>query len=157
MSSDHNHKHDHSACIKGALHTASHVCEARGTRLTPLRQQVLEALWGTHQAQGAYDVLNALNKKAKKKLAPLSVYRALDFLVAEGLVHRIESLNAYVGCPHPEQSHALQFLICGECRLVVELDESKINRTLAASAQVHGFTPTRTVVEVIGLCSTCTH
>jgi len=153
MGSD--HKHDHSACIEGALHTASHVCEARGTRLTPLREQVLEALWGSHHAQGAYDVLHAVNKKAKKKLAPLSVYRALDFLVAEGLVHRIESLNAYVGCPHPEQTHALQFLICNDCRSVVELDESKINRTLSSSAEAHGFTPTRTVVEVVGQCSNC--
>lgn len=154
---DHAHKHDHSACIEGALHAANSVCEARGTRLTPLRQQVLEALWGTHQAQGAYDVLHALNKKARKKLAPLSVYRALDFLVAEGLAHRIESLNAYVGCPHPEQSHALQFLICNDCRLVVELDESRINRTLSTSAEAHGFTPSRTVVEVIGRCSNCAH
>jgi len=151
----HAHKHDHSACIHGALEAAARLCEARGSRLTPLRQQVLEALWGSHNAQGAYDVLHALNNRAKKKLAPLSVYRALDFLVEEGLAHRIESLNAYVGCPHPGERHALQFLICSSCRLVVELDESKINKTLDASASTHGFTPARTVVEVVGTCAAC--
>lgn len=151
MSHAHNHRH----CISHALKTADSVCAARGIRLTPLRQQVLEALWSSHQAQGAYDVLDVLNKTASKKLAPLSVYRALDFLVEEGLAHRIESLNAYIGCPHADQHHALQFLICTTCRSVTELDESKITRQLESSSAQHGFTPARTVVEVVGTCAGC--
>lgn len=154
MDSDHT-PHNHQHCIRSALKAADDVCAQSGSRLTPLRAQVLEALWGSHKAQGAYDLLDALNRKAKKKLAPLSVYRALDFLVAEGLAHRIESLNAYVGCPHPSKAHALQFLVCSDCHMVTELEEDKISRPLKSSAAAHGFTPARTVVEVIGLCRAC--
>ena len=97
--------HDHRHCIDSALCTARNLCNAQGERLTSLRENVLKALWQSHKAQGAYDILHSLNSHSKKKLAPLSVYRALDFLVSTGLAHRIESLNAYIGCPHPQSGH----------------------------------------------------
>lgn len=147
--------HNHHHCVKHALTTAESLCESRGIRLTPLRLQVLKTLWSSHQARGAYDLLQEINAEASRKLAPLSVYRALDFLVQEGLAHRIESLNAYVGCPHPEHRHALQFLICQNCRNVIELEESKVEKALTASATQHGFTQQRAVIEVVGLCAAC--
>jgi len=144
--------HNHKACIAHALTDAENLC---GKDLTPLRRQVLETLWHSHEAKGAYDILNELNKRAAKKLAPLSVYRALDFLVAHSLAHRIESLNAYVGCPHPHEKHALQFLVCRSCQSVTELEDAKISKALSQSAQAHQFTPSRAVVEVLGLCHAC--
>lgn len=150
------HAHDHRSCISTALKRAEAVCASHGSKLTPLRLQVLEALWSSHEARGAYDLLNQMNSKAKRKLAPLSVYRALDFLVTEGLAHRIESLNAYIGCPHPQQQHALQFLICQSCRHVEELEEARISKALQQSAAQRGFTPTQAVVELIGTCAACT-
>lgn len=162
MAERHTHTHDHRACVAGALAAAETLCARQGARLTPLREQVLTALWSSHKAQGAYDLLALLNKKAGKKLAPLSVYRALDFLVAEGLAHRIESLNAYIGCPHPAEhcesgasGQSLLFLVCQECRLVTELDQAEVSRSLAATAKAQGFKPSRAVVEVIGLCRDC--
>lgn len=147
--------HDHTRCIASALKRAETLCNSRGCRLTGLRRQVLESLWQSHQARGAYDILGEINKEAERKLAPLSVYRALEFLVSEGLAHRIESLNAFVGCPHPEQNHALQFLVCKNCRNVTELEDAAIGQALANAANQQGFTNPHTVVEVIGLCQSC--
>jgi Fur family zinc uptake transcriptional regulator len=148
-------RHDHSRCIKTALTRAESLCLQRGSRLTGLRKQVLACLWQSHQASGAYDILEKINKTAAKKLAPLSVYRALEFLVSEGLAHRIESLNAFVGCPHPQEGHALQFLVCTSCHLVIELEDSATDKALAKAATRHDFTRTRTVVEVVGQCRVC--
>lgn len=148
-------RHDHSRCIKAALIRAEGLCLQRGSRLTGLRKQVLTCLWQSHQASGAYDILARINQTAAKKLAPLSVYRALEFLVSEGLAHRIESLNAFIGCPHPEEGHALQFLVCTSCHLVVELEDSAIDKALASAATRQKFTRTHTVVEVIGRCRAC--
>jgi Fur family zinc uptake transcriptional regulator len=151
MGTDH-HSHNHRHCVNDALQRAKKLC---GSGLTRLREQVLQELWHSHQARGAYDLLNALNKTAKKKLAPLSVYRALDYLVEHGLAHRIESINAYVGCPHPEQQHALQFLVCRDCQHVTELDDPRVSKALAASSRANRFIPARTVVEVLGQCASC--
>jgi Fur family zinc uptake transcriptional regulator len=126
-----------------------------GKALTPLRTQVLEALWSRHRAFGAYDLLELVNKTAAKKLAPLSVYRALEFLVEVGLAHRLESINAYIGCPHPDIQHALQFLVCKECQSVSELNDAKISQALHKSAQSQKFKAERIVVEVLGLCQSC--
>ncbi len=148
-------RHDHSRCIKTALARAEDLCLQRGSRLTGLRKQVLTCLWQSHQASGAYDILARINQTATKKLAPLSVYRALEFLVSEGLAHRIESLNAFIGCPHPEAGHALQFLVCTSCHLVIELEDSAIDKALASAATRQQFTRARTVVEVVGQCRAC--
>ena len=86
----------------------------RGVRLTPLRRRVLELVWGSHRAVKAYDLLAALGD-AVGAAKPPTVYRALEFLMAQGLVHRIDSLNAFVGCPQPDHRHSAQFLICGGC------------------------------------------
>jgi len=144
--------HNHARCIHSALQTAQ---QLQGKALTPLRAQVLQALWSGHRAFGAYDLLNYLNAHARKKLAPLSVYRALDFLVSAGLAHRIESLNAYVGCPHPGERHALQFLVCRACQTVTELEDPQISKMLTKNAKARNFTAERSVVEVLGLCPSC--
>lgn len=151
MGTDH-HRHNHHHCVDTALKQARQLC---GSGLTRLREQVLHELWHSHQARGAYDILKALNKTAKKKLAPLSVYRALDYLVGQGLAHRIESINAYVGCPHPDEQHALQFLVCRDCYNVIELDDERIAKALAASSKKNHFIPARAVVEVLGQCRSC--
>src|SRR5918995_5952602 len=106
--------HDHARCIDAALDRAAALCARRGARLTELRRRVLELVWQGHAAVKAYDVLDRLGRKAGSAKPP-TVYRALDFLIAHGLVHRLESLNAYVGCPMPDASHEGQFLICGAC------------------------------------------
>lgn len=147
--------HNHSACIGDALARADAVCAARGARLTVLRRRVLELVWTSHKPRGAYAILEDLSQEGGKPVAPLTVYRALEFLVEHGLVHRLESLNAYVGCACPGDGHPGQFLVCERCGTAWEIDDPRIAGALHAAAADHGFHPLRPMVEVRGVCSRC--
>lgn len=146
----HNHEH----CISEALERAEAVCKKKRLRFTKQRQRVLELVWGSHRPIGAYDLLEELNKEGKRHGPPI-VYRALDFLIEAGLVHRLDSLNAYIGCADPEHVHGGQFLICSNCRLVLELDNSNIVGTVVAAAAERDFTAESVGIEVQGLCKDC--
>ncbi len=106
--------HDHRACMAGTLATAEALTRARGQKLTPLRRRVLEIVLESHAPMGAYDVLGTLARGGAKP-APPTVYRALDFLCAQGLVHRIDSLSAFAACFAPERTHRGHFLLCRAC------------------------------------------
>lgn len=147
-------RHDHRACIADALAQARAICAEQGGRLTPQRQQVLELVWREHKPVGAYELLERL-REAGHKAAPPTVYRALDFLITHGLIHRIESLNAFTGCTTPGTPHRGQFLVCSQCQHVAELDDSAINYQLDASARQLGFVIERQTVEISGLCPRC--
>lgn len=135
--------------------TAEEFCRARGLRLTALRRQVLELIWAQHQPAKAYDLLARLAEIQARPTAPPTVYRALEFLLEAGLVHRIESANAYVGCRDPEHRHSAQFLICRACGQVGELEESGIGKDIDEQAAGHGFRVERYQLEVVGLCPHC--
>ncbi len=155
MLTEHNAAtHDHSACIEQAIATAERVCRNRGARLTPLRRRVLQLVWGSHRPVLAYDLLEMLRTE-RRRAAPPTVYRALDFLMAHGLVHRVESLNAFVGCSMPDAEHSGQLLICSRCRTVAELDDGEIDALIAKRARARGYEPHRQTVEVLGRCSAC--
>ncbi len=102
---------------------ADALCARQGLRLTALRRRVLELVWQSHKPLGAYDILAVLSEQDGRRAAPPTVYRALDFLLENGLVHRISSLNAFIGCNHPEHAHQGQFLICRECHAAIELEQ----------------------------------
>lgn len=146
--------HDHATCIEAALEKAADVCDQRQVRLTPLRQRVLEIVWSGHKPIGAYDILGVLADE-RGSAAPPTVYRALDFLLENGLVHRIESLNAFVGCTKPDRDHAWQFLICRACGRAVEISEGALEKAIASAAARAGFTIQRRTIELAGLCSAC--
>ncbi len=146
--------HDHDACTQAALEAAEALCEEHGTRLTALRRRVLELIWRSHQPVGAYAVLEEL-KRDGRSAAPPTVYRALDFLVQEQLVHRIPSLNAYLGCNAPGAPHCGQFLICRDCGTVAELHDPALERRISASAAHSDFQVEQAMVEVQGLCPRC--
>jgi Fur family zinc uptake transcriptional regulator len=146
--------HDHAACIDAALDRAAELCARRGARLTRLRRRVLELVWQGHAAVKAYDLLAALHRRGGAAKPP-TVYRALDFLMAHGLVHRLESLNAYIGCPDPDHPHPGQFLVCSECGNAIELNDVRVSAAIDACARDQGFKVDRTMVEVRGLCSAC--
>ncbi len=147
-------RHDHSACVDAALAQARDVCREQGGRLTPQRQQILELVWQEHKPVGAYALLERL-REAGIKAAPPTVYRALEFLLGHGLIHRIESLNAYTGCTAPGTPHHGQFLVCSQCQRVAELDEPSISGELDRSARQFGFEIERQTVEICGLCPRC--
>ncbi len=146
--------HDHDSCISEALERADAVCKKHGLRFTKQRRQVLELVWDSHRPIGAYDILDALNQGEKRHGPPI-VYRALDFLIEAGLVHRLDSLNAYIGCADPEHAHGGQFLICRNCRLVVELDDGGISEQISTAADQRDFVSESIGIEVQGLCSAC--
>ncbi len=146
--------HRHQQCIDDALGAAEQLCARRGRRLTPLRRRVLELIWSRHEPARAYDILEQLDGDGRGG-APPTVYRALDFLLANGLVHRIQSLNAYVGCGEPATAHAGQFLICRRCNAVGELDDPGIEALITATADVTGFDVERQTIEIMGLCPDC--
>ncbi|MEN7341484.1 MAG: Fur family transcriptional regulator [Pseudomonadota bacterium] len=149
-----HHAHDHNQCVNEALEKAEQVCSERGLRLTALRKRVLELVWGSHKPVGAYDVLDALSSDGKKA-APPTVYRALEFLMEAGLVHRLDSLNAFIGCPDPRHPHSAQFLICRTCQSVIELDASNIDAAISAAANAEGFSAEEQMLEVQGVCREC--
>ncbi|GEQ98761.1 transcriptional repressor [Iodidimonas gelatinilytica] len=146
--------HDHAQCSSDALAEAQRICARRGVRLTETRQKVLELIWGDHAAVKAYDLLEQLSGPGRS-VRPPTIYRALEFLLENGLIHRIESLNAYVGCPQPGGQHSSQFLICDTCSIVIELTGADVARAVADEATSHGFEITRQTIEVHGLCGPC--
>lgn len=146
--------HNHGHCVEEALDRADAVCATQGARLTALRREVLELVWRGHEPVGAYVLLDAL-KRTHPHAAPPTVYRALEFLTAHGLIHRIESLNAYIGCDHPERPHTGQFLLCAKCSAAAEIDDPSVTRALSKTAGGLGFAVLRQTVELSGLCPTC--
>ena len=140
--------------IAVVLQRAEHLCRGRGARLTPQRRTVLRLLCASDKPLSAYELLDRM-RGSMKNPAPPTVYRALDFLLEHGLVHKLESLHAFVGCAYPEHTHAGQFLICSDCGEVSELEDSAVARSLQAAGKAAGFRTTRPVVELLGTCAQC--
>ncbi len=146
--------HDHQHCIDDALGNAATLCQQRGARLTRLRRRVLGLVWQSHRPIGAYDILDVLRAE-QGRAAPPTVYRALEFLLEQGFIHRIESLNAYMGCSGPGANHGGQFLICTGCGEAVELNDRRISQAIGESAEAAGFQLKSQIIEVVGLCPLC--
>src|SRR6516162_9862953 len=146
--------HDHGRCTSAAIAHAEMLCAARAQRLTPMRRHVLEALLGSHRPLGAYEIIGRLAGHGRP--APITVYRALDFLRDNGLVHRIESRNAFVACVHNhETAEPVVFLICERCGAVGEAASMAVAATLSSAARAAGFTPKSPVIEIGGICAHC--
>jgi Fur family zinc uptake transcriptional regulator len=141
--------------VHTALTEADTLCAKNGQRLTALRRRVLELVWQSHKPLGAYDILAVLSEQDGRRAAPPTVYRALDFLLDNNLVHRIASLNAFMGCNHPEHAHQGQFLICRECHIAIELEQASISEAISLGASNVGFRAEGQTVEVVGICSAC--
>ena len=147
-------EHDHDDCVATALARAQRLCAGKGVRFTQQRRQVLELVWNSHRPIGAYAILE-LYRQLHGATAPVTIYRALDFLLAQGLIHRIASHNAFVGCRHPGAPHAGSFLLCSDCGVAQELHAETIDAAIAHDAREQGFCVQSQVVEVSGLCPRC--
>ncbi|AUH33858.1 Fur family transcriptional regulator [Paracoccus tegillarcae] len=146
--------HDHGACRDQALQAAAELADQQGVRLTPVRRRTLEILLESHRALGAYDVLERLSAEGFGSQPPVA-YRALDFLVQNGLAHRVQRLNAFAACLTPGHLHAPAFLICRTCNKVAEADAPAIRAALGDAARASGFAVERMTVEALGLCDSC--
>lgn len=147
--------HNHGLCQTRALDQARERFETKGLRWTELRQRVFEEIASSHRAVGAYDVLDLLARKGPR-LAPISVYRAIDALLEAGVVHRLESKNAYFACHSAHATGGDQLVvICEQCARVAEIAGDRIFAAISASAGAVGFEIRRTMVEVTGRCADC--
>jgi Fur family zinc uptake transcriptional regulator len=136
------------------LERAEALCRVKQVRLTDQRKTVLRLLFESDRPLSAYELLDRMREVVANP-APPTVYRALDFLVEQGLAHKLESLHAYVECRHPEQPHDSQFLICSDCGEVAEVDDPGIEDGLRAAEKAAGFSTNRPVVELLGICADC--
>jgi Fur family zinc uptake transcriptional regulator len=149
-----NHDHDHGKCVAEALASAEAVCEAQRARLTPQRRRVLELIWRSHVPVGAYEILDAM-REGGGRADPPTAYRALEFLAGLGLIHRISTRNAFIGCSHPMSDHRAQVLLCDDCGQATEMELGVITQGLADGAADLGFAVAEQTVEASGLCRTC--
>jgi Fur family zinc uptake transcriptional regulator len=147
--------HDHNRCSAEALRRAEALCGQRAQKLTPTRRQVLEVLLESHKPLGAYEIIDRAAKHGTRH-APITIYRALDFLIENGLAHRIESRNAYIACVHRHDATDLVvFLICERCGEVGEAPSQAVADSLKAATRAAGFSPKAPVIEITGICGNC--
>lgn len=144
--------HDHAHCATSAMERVERVCSERGLRLTPIRKKTLEILLERHQALGAYDVLQKLSEHSLADKPPMA-YRALNFLVENGFAHRVERLNAYVACAHPDAAHTPALWICSNCHKVAETAQS--GELGQALGQDRSFSINKLTIEAEGSCQQC--
>jgi Fur family zinc uptake transcriptional regulator len=151
-------RHDHASCKQDVLRSADQRAKNSDLRLTSVRRRALEILLENHAenqcAMGAYDVLERLAQDGFGNQPPVA-YRALDFLVQNGLAHRVRRLNAYAACVHPETDHTPVFMICRKCDVVAEDVAEDVGDAISEAAIAADFLAERVNVEVLGLCASC--
>ena len=152
-------QHDHAACVADGVAAVEQRCKDARLQLTPVRRRVLEILLSEHRAMGAYEILDVLREEGLGSQPPVA-YRALDFLVKNTFAHKIEQLNAFIACTHPDTPHAPAFLICRLCKTVAEAKAApemggSADKILADTAARAGFRVERVVVEAQGVCPNC--
>ncbi|HCN17020.1 MULTISPECIES: transcriptional repressor [Psychrobacter] len=165
----HNVQHFSAQEVTDRVAAAKEQCRARGVRFTPLRQQIYALVLQATKPVGAYDLITQLqqarlsakdeaikaSKNDAKNVAPPTVYRSLEFLLAEGLIHQLTSINAYVPCCHPRAQHTAAFLICEQCQQVQECSSVPVQEMMSFAEQDVGFVVARSVIELSGLCQAC--
>lgn len=152
------------------LTAAKEQCRMSGARFTPLRQQIYQLVLAANKPVGAYDLITQLQQmrlsepelkdaapanQTPKNVAPPTVYRSLEFLLSEGLIHQLTSINAYVPCCHPRAQHTAAFLICDQCQRVQECSSLPVQEMMSFAEQDVGFIVARSVIELSGRCQSC--
>jgi Fur family zinc uptake transcriptional regulator len=137
------------------LSYAEKVCAEKSVRLTPIRRLVLEIVLASGEPIGAYEILAQLNKLKDSREAPVTIYRALEFLISIGLVHRVASLNSYIACDHPHHDDGAQLLICRTCGATEEICDKSVESAIAKLAGRKGYTAISPLVEIAGTCAGC--
>lgn len=142
------------ARVAAQLDTAHALCESRGRRLTPIRRKVLEILLQQGRSVKAYELLELI-RDVQAGAAPPTVYRALDFLVEEGLVHRLDAINAWTACHDAGGRPHDLLVVCTTCGSVAELSDPALTRRLADKVAKAGFRLSGHETELRGVCRAC--
>ncbi|MGH8444156.1 MAG: Fur family transcriptional regulator [Solimonas sp.] len=138
-----------------AVQRAETLCSERGLRFTPMRREVYAMLLTQKKPISAYQLLELMQQQQSRRLAPLTVYRALDFLVDSGLIHKLETRHTFIACDHPQEEHQSLYLLCTDCGNSEEVPTDSLLRLINSEASRRRFVPSRPVLEVEGLCSDC--
>jgi Fur family zinc uptake transcriptional regulator len=138
------------------LDRAAQACTRQGGQLTELRRCVLTLILEAEGPLTAYQLLDRL-KQTRKGAVPPTIYRALDFLMEQRLIHKIERLNAFIPCSEGGHQHPVQFLICRQCGTVAEIEDRAAAQALEEAAQREGFHARDAVIEIEGTCASCFH
>lgn len=146
--------HNHDQCMKVTLADVDEICRSKSLRMTSIRKRVLEILLESHTAMGAYEVLERLAAEGLGSQPPVA-YRALEFLIENGFVHKLQCLNAYIACGHPSDTHNPVFLICTGCNCVAETKSDDASHLVRDTAKKLGFVSQNSVIEVKGQCADC--
>lgn len=157
MTRNANEVHVAEDLVKSSVDRASTIFSEKNLRFTDLRRRVFEEIASTTASVGAYEVLERLSKKGTR-LAPISVYRALDALLEAGVIHRLESKNAYFACRRLHKARTGRrpmFLSCEQCGSVFETDGEDIFKSIDAATRAADFEPRVRFVEVTGTCAAC--
>ncbi len=146
------------AAIAAQLDAAAQACARQGAQMTELRRHVLALVLEADGPSTAYQLLDRL-KRTRKGAAPPTIYRALDFLIEQRLIHKVERLNAFIPCVEASHHHLtpVQFLICRRCGTVAEIEDRAVSNALERAAKREGFHPGNAVIELEGTCATCSH
>lgn len=147
----HQHNDDF---IAERLHTAEQICSRRGSRLTPLRRLVLKTLLHNPGSMKAYDLLEAL-RQAQPGAAPPTVYRALDFLTAQGLIHRLDAVNAWSACTDADGKPHDLLIVCTRCGNVAEISDPDLSQRLADCVAGAGYAMLGLETELRAVCARC--
>lgn len=147
---------NHKDCVKDALSKAEMICRDQNLSFTPIRQKILKLVWKHgHSAVKAYDLLEQLQKD-DPSAKPVTIYRALDFLLENRLIHKLESQNSFIGCNHPTRQHNCAFLICNMCHEVTECcNNGELLETITANIDPKSFHVESITLEIHGTCQNC--
>lgn len=143
----------HNKCTKKAIKAADQYCNTRGLRFTSIRKKVLEIIWETHNPIKAYDILDKLKGIGAEK--PPTVYRALNFLLDNRLIHKLSSQQSYIGCEHANAHDQCYFLSCTECGDITECCSNELDNAFSKVVTKAKFNQSNVVCEISGICSIC--
>jgi Fur family zinc uptake transcriptional regulator len=144
----------HESCIETAILEADLICKKKGLRFTPIRKKILEMIWASHGPVKAYEILDIL-KKTFASARPTTVYRSIDFLRDNGLIHKLTSLSAYIGCTHPLKHNDCYFLICIVCGEIKECCDSQLTKQIKETSKQNKFKLNQVTLEIDGTCEDC--
>lgn len=153
--------HNHNRCVQNALSETRALLQKQGVNFTPLREKILGIIWQNQHPIGAYDILAKLANQEERHTQPPTIYRILVFLQKYGLVHKLPSINSYIGCSNPsvnpESAHWGCFFICNNCRATIEVESSHVTSATQSCAAHHDFSLSNSPIELTGLCHNCSN
>jgi len=141
--------------LSAVLENMQQICNLAGVRLTLVRRHVFEIIFNSEKPIGAYKIMELLSELESRQAAPPTVYRALEFLLEYGFIHRLATINSFISCIHICKDHPVQFLLCAKCHTAIELENQRINDVVTFAAQKEGFAPQIKMIEISGICANC--